>query len=113
MRFTNVQVALFKCGISFVHMAPTEARRSAAIQDFKRALGGWYTGTATDSVVYSGSGDVFARFMLCVMRGASTNHCPVMFMDGKKDEFPEPKAYDEARWIPATDSNGCGPMVIR
>ena len=112
MRFTAVQAALFKSGISFVHMAPTEARRSAAIQDFKRALGGWYTGTATDSVVYSGSGDVFARFMVCVPRGQSTDHCPVIFMDGRKDEFPEQRAYQEARHIPHCE-DGCGPMVVR
>lgn len=113
MRFTAVQAALFKSGVSFVHMAPTEQRRATAIRDFKHALlVGWYTGIVTDHKVYSASGDVCASFFVCRIAGSSSNHVPVIFMDGKKDEFPDQRAYEECRFIPA-EIDGCGPMVVR
>jgi hypothetical protein len=112
MRFTKVQGAMFRNGISFVHMAPNETRRKQAFIDFLNEIqrtGTYHTAISDHRVERA---DAFARFIVCQMNGASSEHVPVMFMDGKKSEFKDPRAYDEARYIPAK-IDGVGPMVVR
>jgi hypothetical protein len=111
MRFTKIQAALFKNGISFVHMAPTVERKEKALDDFIAEINrtGTYYTQVYDRVTRQ---DARARFMLCVSNGAASEHVAVMFVDGKRDEFPDKRAYDEARYIPA-EVDGAGPMVIR
>lgn len=118
MKFTDAQVALFRSGISFVHMAPTLARLDEARKDFKRALeeSGTYWDQEGQYDFVQGHWDspryVSAHFMLCVMCGASTEHVPVMFVDGKDEEFRDQRALEEAMFIPAP-IDGVGPMVVR
>ncbi len=113
MKFTRAQVALFQAGISFVHMAPTESRRMLAYTEFRKALEkvdvdfeeSWDFRKIRD-------GSVIAHFVLCVMCGASSEHVPVMFVDGEVEEFPQPRALMEAVYIPAA-IDGVGPMIVR
>lgn len=113
MRFTLIQAALFRNEISFVHMAPTAERCDKAQKDFLAELlrmGTYYT--MGQHTFYRNNDKTIARFMVCTSHGASTDHVPVLFMDGKKSEFNDQRAYDEARHIPAA-INGIGPMVVR
>jgi hypothetical protein len=113
VRFTKAQAALFRCGISFVHLAPTAERMDKAKADFLDELlrvGMYYT--LGINTVYRGSGEAKAQFRLCSPCPEATDHAPVMFLDGKKSEFSPPEAFEDTRYIPQM-IDGCGPMVVR
>jgi hypothetical protein len=113
MRFTKSQVALFRCGISFAHMAPTTDRRDIAKRDFLEELlrvGMYYT--LGINTVYRGDNSAKAMFRHASPAGESSDHVAVMFMDGKKDEFSSEKIYNECKYIPA-EIDGVGPMVVK
>jgi hypothetical protein len=112
MRFTDAQVALFRAGISFVHMAPTESRQMRAYAEFRRELEKADIGFEEGYGFKIRDGNLTAHFMLCVMQGASSEHVPVMFVDGEIEEFPQPRALMEAVYIPAA-IDGIGPMIVR
>lgn len=114
MRFTKTQAALLQCGIPFVHLAPTQERCDKAKKDLldEMNLNGWMCSHTPEGVVLIGIPDVCGRFMVCRLSGASSDHVAVMFVDGKKAEFKDQRAYDEARYIPAK-IDGHGPMVVR
>ncbi len=118
MKFTAAQVALFKAGISFVHMAPSEVKVRKGLADFKAALDAQVVQYESDSNnrltrgKYDSNDFVEGRFMLCVLQGASSEHVPVMFVDGINEEFYDLRALEEAMMIPAP-MKGIGPMVIR
>jgi hypothetical protein len=112
VRFTETQVALFRCGISFVHMASDRDRMETALKDFQTEVnksGLYYT--VTFGFMKSGSGAT-AAFRYCTPTPASVDHVPVIFMDGKKSEFSIPRLYEDAKHIPQ-EFDGHGPMVVR
>lgn len=111
-RFTAAQEMFFRSGISFVHLAATERRRLDAEAWFKHAVRDLKGVEGGNGYRYR-LGDVRASFILCRLMGASSEHVPVMFVDGTDEEFaPHKRALDEARFIPAC-VKGVGPMTIR
>lgn len=117
MRFTKVQAMLFRCEMSFAHIASTRERAQKAKSDFLKELdnmGTYYT-PGMNGHIYRGqaSGSAFAYFGYDTPTPASiVDHPPVIFMDGKRSEFKTPRFYEDCKFIPA-EVKGAGPMVIR
>ena len=112
MRFTDFQQVLFISGHTFIHVAPTHERLKAAVDDFQesiKALGSWsrYLNCFTNDHTKTTVGFRLGRF-----DGASHAHVQVLFMDGKKSEFSDPREYDESLSYPY-DMDGLGPMTVR
>jgi hypothetical protein len=99
--FAKAQVALFRAGIDFVHLAPDEKRRKAAEIDFLSLL------TAEERAK---AHKWHARFMGCVFNGEASEHVPVLFIQDEAD--CEPRALREALHIPAP-IDGVGPCIVR
>lgn len=117
MRFTKAQLALFRDGVSFVHMAPDQRRRDAAERDFRAAV------REAKIEAKEGDGDCCedcktrlpgTQFIVCSLTGACSEHVSALFIEDEKDIQGERnlRALDEAKFI-ASNVNGCGPMVIR
>jgi hypothetical protein len=112
MRFTKAQVALFQSGINFVYMGLNEVKVREAISDFQDAIkaeGSW--SRCLNEFKNDRIGNC-AWFRACMVTGASSEHVAVLFMDVKREDVRDKRAYDEAKYIPAP-RDGCGPMVIR
>lgn len=104
--FARAQVALFKAGISFVHLAPDPKRCSAAERAFNEAV----VENCPEEWPLSWDSRYDCKFAVCTMNGQSFDHVPVLFIEDEQD--CEPQALREALYIPAP-INGAGPMVVR
>lgn len=113
-RLQDLMRDLWRGGVSFVHMSPTEARTQAALKVFAPVVShaDYLPESATRYDYSRGRGKNHAQFRACVMAGASSEHVAVMILDGEDNEFKSQKALEESFFIPAP-TDGVPPLIVR
>jgi len=113
-RVQDLMRDLWRGGVSFVHMAPNEARQLAVIRTFEPIIQheDYRPKNATRYHFDRGCGKNMAHFMPCTLTGASTEHVAVLIIDGEDEEFRSQKALEEAFFIPAP-TDGVPPLIVR